>query len=636
MEIKLKSISLTNFKGIKEFASELNGTTTISGENGTGKSTIFDAFLWLFFGKDSHDQKDFEVKTLNPDGSPIHNLNHEVSACILVDGQEKYFKRVLKEKWVKKRGEETPEMQGHETLFFVNDVPYQAGEYKAQVNAVIPEDVFKLVTSPTYFNSLPWKERRSILTSICGEIPEPEGYDFIKQRAKEIGIDKYKAEISAKKKLLKEELQHIPSRIDELYKSTPEPINEAETLKQIKDREGIIEFVNSQIEEASKRYNHRNSDNLLKQRTLHELKLKLQEIKNRVDYVNRNSETLLKDKIQEAESLRQKTKSAVDSISNDISDKQDLIKIVESEVLGLREKWQKENSKQIVINDSDTLCPACKRPLDDIESKKEQMISSFNNNKVSVLEDINRNGKSKSESIKRMELEIASLKQELSEKKKSLEDVTSTIEKLKSEPIAFRDYTKEPDYIQTEQAISEIKFVEITPEDTTELKEKRDLAQYELSELKQKLTINSIVKKNTERINELKKREGELSQQLADLEKTEFQIEGYTRSLITQVEEKVNSMFSLVRFKMFNTLLNGAIEEACEAMVGGVPYSSNLNSAAKINAGIDIINVLSKHYDITAPVFIDNREGVNKIIPTDSQVINLKVTQDKVLTISNN
>jgi len=69
-------------------------------------------------------------------------------------------------------------------------------------------------------------------------------------------------------------------------------------------------------------------------------------------------------------------------------------------------------------------------------------------------------------------------------------------------------------------------------------------------------------------------------------------------------------------------------------MVDGVPYRSDLNTAAKINAGLDIINTMQGFYGVTAPIFIDNAEGINSILETPAQTILLRVTRDKKLKVT--
>lgn len=103
MEIKLKSLKLKNFKGIKDLHINFGQVTNISGENASGKTTIFDAFTWLLFDKDCTDRKDFAIKTHDKNGNTIHGLSHEVEGIIEFDGTETILKKVYTEKWTKKR-----------------------------------------------------------------------------------------------------------------------------------------------------------------------------------------------------------------------------------------------------------------------------------------------------------------------------------------------------------------------------------------------------------------------------------------------------------------------------------------------------------------------------------------------------
>ena len=156
MKIKLVKLILKNFKGIKELTINFATLTTILGENATGKSTIFDAFMWVLFGKDSHGRNDFEVQTLDSNNNVIHGLEHSVTVVLNINGTEKTLKRTLKERWVKPNGKAEKELKGCTTDFEVNEIPVKQKEYQVTINEMIDENLFKMITNPLYFPNMNW------------------------------------------------------------------------------------------------------------------------------------------------------------------------------------------------------------------------------------------------------------------------------------------------------------------------------------------------------------------------------------------------------------------------------------------------------------------------------------------------
>ncbi|MBC8059296.1 MAG: hypothetical protein H7Y18_01370 [Clostridiaceae bacterium] len=167
-----------------------------------------------------------------------------------------------------------------------------------------------------------------------------------------------------------------------------------------------------------------------------------------------------------------------------------------------------------------------------------------------------------------------------------------------------------------------------------ELKAKKEELEVQLEEVNNSLSFKEQNIKTKDRITQLLEEEKKLAQQIAELEGQEFLCEKYIKTKVELLEAGINNKFKFVRFKLFNTLVNGAVEECCEALIDGVPFS-NANTASQVNAGIDIINALCEYYKISAPVFIDNRESVNEILDCNSQIINLIVSKDKKLIIEN-
>ena len=225
MEIRIYNLKLKNFKGIKDLEIVFDGKdTNIYGRNATGKTTVFDAFKWLFFDKDSNDRKDFNIKTLDENNNPIHYLEHEVEATLIIDGQDMNFKKMLKEKWIKKRGQEQQEFSGHETNYWIDEVPIKKKDYEEKINSIIPESLFKLITDPLFFNNqMSWKERRELLINISGStitddniLNSNEKFTTLKENLDGRSIEDYNKVLAAKIKELNNDREKIPIRIDEL------------------------------------------------------------------------------------------------------------------------------------------------------------------------------------------------------------------------------------------------------------------------------------------------------------------------------------------------------------------------------------------------------------------------------------
>ena len=174
-KIELLSMHLVNFKGAKDLTLTFNrGVTRILGRNGSGKTTVFDAFTWLLFGKDSNDKKTFSIKTLDENGEPIMHLPHEVSAVLSVNGEPLTLRRAFTEKWTKRRGSAEAEFTGHEEERFWNDVPCSQREYNEKISDLCNEQVFKLITNPTYFEKQDVATKRALLIRMAGGIKDEE------------------------------------------------------------------------------------------------------------------------------------------------------------------------------------------------------------------------------------------------------------------------------------------------------------------------------------------------------------------------------------------------------------------------------------------------------------------------------
>ena len=134
-------------------------------------------------------------------------------------------------------------------------------------------------------------------------------------------------------------------------------------------------------------------------------------------------------------------------------------------------------------------------------------------------------------------------------------------------------------------------------------------------------------KRGQARIAELETQQKKFAKELEKIEEETFLCEEFTRSKVSMLEEKINSKFQFARFKMFDQLVNGGIEECCETLYNGVPYGAGLNNGHRIIVGMDIIRTLSEHYGFYAPIFVDNAESVTNLPEMKAQVIRLVVDE---------
>jgi len=669
--IKLLSISLLNFKGIKSISINADGANTdIFGANGTGKTTIADAFTWLLFGKDTTDRKDFEIKTLDQTGRVIPMIEHEVSAVLLVDNETLTLKRVLRENWVKKRGNEEREFSGNVTELYWNDVPMQVTEFSKKINDVLNEQVFKMITSPTYFNSIKWQDRRNLLIDIFGEVSNEEvakGNTAFEKLLEKLTqgktLEDYKAQISASIKKAKEDLKAIPARIDEVFRGKPE-VQDFRVLEiELEGYEKKLEKVDGEIANINKAFDSK----LEAQRGL---KLKVSNLKSEIEIIEQKAKneannrlkpdtSVLDNLIKERDAKKQELESFENALKTLETKKEGIssqIVATDKQIADKRQQWHDENDKVLEFKEDDCTCPTCKQalPAGDIESKKSEAITNFNNTKLANLRRIQTEGQNLATQKSNLEAELKTIESRIETGKSSIENCKTELQGIidrieidnnnastngletKTEEEIFKsllDGNQKYQELLIELEAIESSIVEVPVVNNLELVEKRKALVSEIDAIKAKLQTKSQIEVADKRILELQNEEKNLSQQIANVEKEQFVIENFIKAKVDALENVVNSKFKFVKFKMFNTQINGGITETCEATVDGVPYS-DVNTASKINAGLDIINVLSEFYGINAPIFVDNAESVHTLIETESQMIRLVVSeQDKKLNV---
>lgn len=627
--MKLTKLELLNFKGLKSFTINLNGDVVIRGDNATGKTTVFDSVCWLLFGKDSLDRADFEIKTLDG-GEPIHKVNHEVTGTFTLDeGGTVELKRVYREKYSSPRGGDIT-LTGHTTDYFVDGVPKKEKEYKEMVSSLVDESIFKLITNPLYFNeTYSWQNRRKLLLEMCGDISDEDviaSHDELRRLAELLEgrtVDDHRKVVAAKKTAINKELDMIPIRIDEAVRNKPETASDKAKL--IRD----IETLSAGIDEVEK------------QKAIIQNGFSSAEKESKIRDINRQIEAqsskVLSDYHKQKQYLRGEyeaslTKLKMVEVDRDrCADRRDeLNKEIEREskrIVTLQSEFDTFNAQQF----NKESCPTCGQALP--ADKQEILEAEFNANKSKKLEE----WKGLIESAVKLKANYEEQQEIMVSKIDSL--TTEASQYNDAYNVKFKEYEaySEPN-LEDDPVYADLKaqlfLLEIDDEPGADTEELTELDE-ELSSMKSKkagleteLNKFKLIDDINHRIFELENQQQKLVAEKNELDEASFLMDEFIKAKVNMLEDVINSRFKLARFKMFNVMINGNIEECCETTYKGVPYRS-MNNAARINVGLDIINALTSYYKVNAPVFIDNAEAVTEFVPVNSQTIKLIVDESK-------
>ena len=659
MVIKILRLKMLNFKGVRgERTIEFNDTVTlILGANRTGKTTIADAVQWVLFGKNSEGDTTFGIKTRDENGVVIPEIDHEVTLTLTADGREIELKRCWAEKWSKPKKQDEKVLTGHSASYFIDGNKYTETDYIAYIESLCSESLFRAITNPEYFPKLTPDKQRALLTKMVGEVSEEsvadgnESFTSMLQEMNGQKLEEYNKQLSYKKTKIKEELERIPVRISEqeseITKLTPEFVNWGKVELDIKATDAAIERIIEEIADHSKTVDSDYDAKAQERTAINSLRADVQDIEFKAQ---RAFATANQEKERAVNGAKHELNSITDEIKSLNARKgmaETTLVQIEEKKKDFRKRWNDTDALEFTVDESEFICPTCKRRFDDADVQKtiEKMRSAFNTNKASTLE--------------KLQTEADSIKKQTAETEATIKSYTDKITELEAKIPAAKEALDKAQSItvQTvdEQLSQNVKYTSLKAEiikrtedlnkpveSTDEEKQAEEIArnlnsdrlklQSKRDELKKQLDVRETIAKKRERIAELQEEEKTLNIQLSELESKEEIAKEFTKAIITELESKVNALFTNVRFTMFEHKLNGALKPTCECSVGGVPYS-DLNNADKINAGIDIINAICSYNNVYAPCFIDNAESINDVLPMKSQAIHLIVSRDKQLTV---
>lgn len=651
--IKLKSLELTNFKGVRSFRADFDKQVSfVMGDNGSGKTTLYDAYLWLLFGKDSAGRSDgnggFNVKTIGEDGKPIYHLEHSVTAMLEVDGKETKLQRSLVEKWNKINGS-TEEVMKDETQYFINDVRCGTKkEYQAEISEIIPEDVFRMITNPYYFTSLSADVQKDMLLDMVGSIEDNEvaslDSDFMEllDEVNGTSLAKFAKEVAAKKRACNDALTTIPASIETAQKLMPESEDWATIETELSEKKKRIKEIDAQIADKSAANDAEYKRKAGIKSQINAKRMELQDRENAIRIETNAAHNKALGEISNLESRLSLNHGNAERYKNELTEVEKSIASKDEVLKALRNAFKEIAHEQYVEpSGNELVCPTCGEPYrgDNLEQAKARLRGNFEQSKARRSKEIQDKGKSEKAEYDK----LVSKQTELTGRIARLEDdaleLKGQIEIQKAHvPVAGNAdeaISKDSQCIALHNTITELEnqlSVEAPKADLSELQIGKETLSENINELTKKLAKREMIERVKKEIADLEEKRISNNQALAELERWEDVYTRFQKAKDEVLMERINGLFNVVSFSFTKEQKNGGEKITCYCTVNGVPYN-DVNACGKVNAGLDIINAICAAKGITAPIFIDNRESFNQIIPTISQVINLSVSNDKQLTI---
>ena len=639
-EIKIKRLVLENFKCHKILKLDfMGGNASIYGDNASGKTSLYDALTWLLFGKDSqgNGEKNIEIKPLDANGEvKDHDALTAVEAVLDVNGEEVTLRRTYKEVWSTKRGSAIATYDGNTSEYYVNGVPCKRNAFQDAVNELVSEDTFRMLTSVSHFASqISWQDRRTVLFRVAGVMEDKqilatnEQFVPLVESMGKLSLEDYKKKLLAEKRKFVGAKTEIPARISECQKTIEDiqGLDFAGAKAQVDALQATLDGISAEIVAVEhntaadqKRMEIREAQLELNKLTAENQAYRDRQSAGSVDIHSLNIRiTAIQTQLERKEK----------SMEND----RELVAVLEKKIAASRERWISVNGESFTGGS----CPTCGQVLP--ETQFRSAVERFEAGKKHRLNEIEKTANSYKESKAQAEYRIGEAQLEVLAMGKEMTDLQEKIaaaEKAKVETKDMEQYAENAHSIKARIQILSNELADMMM-DTSAMVEKLGKEKREIMlHISQQMAIvnkESLLDYSRQRIESLREDAKNAAECLESIEKMLFLMDEYSRYKTRFVEDSINGLFRIARFRLFREQANGGVEDRCDVVYDGVPYIS-VNNGMKINLGIDIINTLSQAYGVRVPLFVDNAESVTRLEKCDSQIIRLVVSEnDKELVV---
>jgi len=628
--ISLYRLEIEHFKGLKRLDISFQGKDArISGRNASGKSSVYDAVLWLLFGRDSRNAANADFKPLGADGKPIIGAEPTVTATLVIDGKTSVLRRALTEVWSTPKNQAEKVYTGDKGAYWIDDVPKSEGDYKRFVASLLPEAQFRLITNYEEFMLKNTAEKRLVLLGIADNgVDEILAKRFPKLAAALDGLTaddarkKYKVQLAK----LDDALKLIPGQIGENERMI-EGADESDRTRLQADVDRLgAEIADVNVQLAADPKAQLRADLARVNREIADMEADAQK-------KHKSAQTAALDRKLDADTALKRARQFVAGLEETIPKQREIFDATAKKMDELRAEFTAvyESGFTMTANLCNT-CPTCGQalPADQIEAAMQKAVEDFERNKAARLSLIEADGKARklnneslAASIAANEADLAAARAKLTAAEAEQMEAAASFDALPEAvtyPPECAALVARADAIHERLDAPEGEAFYALRCQLATLEEHRKAAQIAIAR------CEAVWDAKNRKV-DLEAQQRELGDKAVALNQKLFLVEQYVRERCHMLEDSINAKFQTVKWRLFEELKGEGFKDVCTALIPSetgalVPYAS-ANTGARVNAGMEIINVLSEAYGVAAPVFVENSESVDRVTPTTGQQIRL-------------
>lgn len=639
--VQLGAIHLNRFKGITAYDVTFAGNDyTLFGDNGTGKTTLIDGFLWCLFGRNSAGDADFNILQISPTGET--HTEAEVTVNLLVNGKGISLRRGLKVNMVTKRGTIERVRQGTTGVYHVDDVPVQLGEFNQQVSAIfggIDPKRLALLTDARKFNEdYPWQQARALLVEMAGDVtledviaahPDRKLDDLPAVLGDHTPVA-YRKILGAQHRETNDELNTLPARISEVERQIGE--GPLEGLKDPGLIQAAIEVGDTKLASLRQDLADVRAGGASREARARLLEVEAEIGKAEEDAARKHRDAVHRARlaVDEQQAEHGRRAAAVATHARQLATLAADRERVEAQLADARTKYAELRAATVDVPPDavESVCPGCGQPLpaEQVDQARQRLLERANTERTTALRALLEQGQHWQQMLEAMPKPAAA--------PPAPDD--DALEAAK-EHLAMATAAKAPDApgvqalrVELEDLKRRVATVDTTAE-TTRIDAEIRAIEAQQAERRQDLAHVAAKEAGFNRLRELQDQHRTLAKEAERIRHHTWMLDEYTRTQAKLVSDRVNGLFEIARVRLFEIQDNGGVKEICTTTVDEVPYA-DLNNGKQVNVGLDVVRALQRHHGLSMPVFVDNAESVTRLLPMDAQVIRLVVSEaDKTL-----